>query len=202
MGVAERKEREKVEMRKLILSAATQIFLREGFDKTSLRNIAEEIEYSPATIYLYFKDKDELFFAIQEEGFNIFFQKMGVLGTFADPYERLIKLGAIYMEFALEFREYYDLMFLMKAPMRAIEECEWECGVQAHEALENIVKECIEKGYFKNKDYQATAFMIWSFMHGLVSLELMDRLKIYGDTDKKELIQRTFLHFGNLLKCV
>ncbi len=71
MGITERKEREKQEKRTLILEAATKMFLEDGFDKTSLRNIADKIEYSPATIYLYFKDKNELFYAIQEKGFEL-----------------------------------------------------------------------------------------------------------------------------------
>ena len=55
MGVADRKEREKEEMKTKILEAAKKLFLDHGFEKTSIRNIAEEIEYSPGTIYLYFK---------------------------------------------------------------------------------------------------------------------------------------------------
>jgi AcrR family transcriptional regulator len=61
MGILERKEREKQEMRDLILNVATEMFIEEGYDKTSIRKIADKIEYSPATIYLYFKDKDEIF---------------------------------------------------------------------------------------------------------------------------------------------
>ena len=62
MGVADRKEREKTEMQKRILDAARVLFLEKGFEKTSIRNIADLIEYSPGTIYLYFKDKNEILF--------------------------------------------------------------------------------------------------------------------------------------------
>ena len=61
MGIPDRKEREKQELRDLILKEARALFLEEGFEKTSLRKIAERIEYSPTTIYLYFKDKNEQF---------------------------------------------------------------------------------------------------------------------------------------------
>lgn len=70
MGVADRKEREKEEMKTKILEAAKKLFLDHGFEKTSIRNIAEEIEYSPGTIYLYFKDKNELLFALHQEAFQ------------------------------------------------------------------------------------------------------------------------------------
>ena len=70
MGIAERKEREKQEMRTLILSTATNLFVERGYDSVSMRNIAEAMEYSPATIYLYFKDKNELLYTLSEEGFR------------------------------------------------------------------------------------------------------------------------------------
>ena len=43
-------------MKRKILEAAKALFLDQGFEKTSIRNIADAIEYSPSTIYLYFKD--------------------------------------------------------------------------------------------------------------------------------------------------
>ena len=58
MGVKERKERDREEMRETILKSAHQLFVDKGFEDVSIRNIAEAIEYSPATIYLYFKDKN------------------------------------------------------------------------------------------------------------------------------------------------
>ena len=72
MGVKERKEREKHDMRELILKAAHQIFVDKSFEEVSIRNIADEIEYSPATIYLYFKDKNEIFYALHTEAFKIY----------------------------------------------------------------------------------------------------------------------------------
>jgi len=60
MGLKERKERDKLEMKDRILQSAHQLFVEKGFEQVSIRNIAEAIEYSPATIYLYFKDKDEI----------------------------------------------------------------------------------------------------------------------------------------------
>lgn len=133
MGIAERKEREKMEMRERILEAATEMFLEDGYEKTSIRNIAEKIEYSPATIYLYFKDKDELFFAIHEIGFGKLLSLMQQCMSIENPLQRLRALGTTYIDFALENPEYYDLMFIMRAPMKAIaekhaEENCWKCG--------------------------------------------------------------------------
>ena len=89
MGIAERKERDRVEMRQRIIDAAIQMFLEEGYEKTSIRNIAEKIEYSPATIYLYYKDKDELLYDVQGQAFEKLYQTFRDEATAKDPFKRL-----------------------------------------------------------------------------------------------------------------
>ena len=69
MGIAERRTRHKASLRNEILDAARALFVEEGYDAVSMRKVAQRIEYSPTTIYLYFKDKGELFQAICEEMF-------------------------------------------------------------------------------------------------------------------------------------
>jgi TetR/AcrR family fatty acid metabolism transcriptional regulator len=54
-------------MRRLIVDAATQILLDEGIDQVSIRRIAERIEYSPGTIYLYFTSKEHLLVSLFED---------------------------------------------------------------------------------------------------------------------------------------
>jgi len=61
MGIEERKEREKQMRRQQIMDAAKKVFASKGFGGATMENIAEEAEFSPATLYLYFKNKDELF---------------------------------------------------------------------------------------------------------------------------------------------
>ena len=115
MGIEERKQREKEHMRRLILDAAKEIFLEKGYYQTSLRNIADKIEYSAGTIYLYFKEKDEIFLELHNEAFGQLLQQMAPLQAVRDPYERLIAMGRIYMHFALNNKDLYDLMFIMSA---------------------------------------------------------------------------------------
>ena len=69
MGIKERKEREKNQLRAKIMDATAEILIREGYEKTTIRKVAQAIEYSPRTVYLYFKDKDSLLMEIIEEGF-------------------------------------------------------------------------------------------------------------------------------------
>ena len=67
MGIREKRAKYKEEFRREILDAARELFLSEGYEKFSMRRLAEKIGYSTPTIYLYFKDKDDLLFAICEE---------------------------------------------------------------------------------------------------------------------------------------
>lgn len=64
-----RREREIEAMRELIISAAKEIIAKEGFDNLSIRKIANKIEYSPAIIYHYFKDKDEIMNQVMRNGY-------------------------------------------------------------------------------------------------------------------------------------
>src|SRR5881409_3586168 len=69
MGTTERKAREREELKQQILDAARELFVREGYENVSMRKIADKIEYSPATIYTYFQDKDEILDCLCEETF-------------------------------------------------------------------------------------------------------------------------------------
>ena len=122
MGISERKQREKEEMRRLILQTAMRLFVERGFESVSIRNIAEEIEYSPATIYLYFKDKNELLHHLHEEGFLMLQTQMQGIAHISEPMEKLMALSKVYIDFGLNHPGMYDLMFILNAPMNYLEE--------------------------------------------------------------------------------
>ena len=102
MGIAERKERERTELKARIMGAARQLFLDKGYENTSMRNIASLIEYSPGTIYHYFKDKGEIFHALHAEGFTDLGKRMILLKTVSNSMERLKAMGKVYIEFGIE----------------------------------------------------------------------------------------------------
>ena len=164
MGIKERKELEKQEMRKLILDTAMKLFLEKGFENITLRHIAEKIEYSPATIYLYFKDKDEIIYTLHREGFEKLYGWQQKIITIKDPLKRLHKHAQMYVSFALENPEYYDLMFIERAPFRTIKglECKdgmnWEIGMRSYDLLRKNIEDCIEAGVFQNTNIDVAAF--------------------------------------------
>ena len=188
-------------MKELILKSAHQLFIEKGFDEVSIRNIAEAIEYSPATIYLYFKDKNEIFYAICGEAFKIFNQYMAQVFTIKDPFKRLVAMGEKYIEFTFEYPKYYTIMFIAEAPMQSDQNSEgWLEGGRALEALEGIVADCIKEGLLKKQPVKAMAFTIWSYMHGMCTLALRDRMKHYTEEEREGMIEKSFKIFIQLLK--
>ncbi len=193
MGVSERKAKHKVDLKKDILSAAQELFMTKGYEATSIRNIAEMIEYSPATIYLYYKDKNEIIHALHQEGFKLLVSYFQVLNTVSDPFERLKAMGRAYIQFAIQNQSIYQLLFVMKEPMEHVESCvnqEWDEGERAFDILMHTVTECQAKGYFKGLDKEPLSFVIWSTMHGLCTLRISGHLslvvakkQIEGDLD-------------------
>src|SRR3954470_8741197 len=129
MGIPERREKQKLEIKKMILDASMKLFMEQGFENVSIRKIADLIEYSPTTVYLYFKDKNEILFELHELGFQKMAEYTIDLWTIKNPPVRLAKMGEYYLQFGLENPAFYELMFILKAPMEALENltanCEW-----------------------------------------------------------------------------
>ncbi|PSL20843.1 TetR/AcrR family transcriptional regulator [Chitinophaga ginsengisoli] len=177
MGITDRKEREKQEMRKLIIDAAMEMFIKEGFERTSIRNIADKIEYSPATIYLYYKDKDELLYEVQGQAFLELYNAFVKEVTATDPLERLEQLLFSYINFGFEHPDLYDLMFILRAPMKAVDdENDWPNCDEAYNYLADIIDKCGDQLRFDNP--QIAALSIWSIGHGLISLYIRERIKV------------------------
>ena len=70
MGIQERRERERAAVRQQIVDAAEMIAADKGWDAVTIRAVAGTIEYSPALIYEYFANKDEILFALMRQGFG------------------------------------------------------------------------------------------------------------------------------------
>ena len=191
MGIKERKGRAKEDLTKLILEAAKALFIEKGFKHTSIRNIAQKIEYSPTTIYLYYKDKDAIFHAIHSEGFSLLNLKMSVLFSVADPFERLKAMGHIYLDFARENKELYDLMFIQDAPMNYIEadaDENWLEGKTAFNFLKATVEQCMEMGRLPHTDVESTAFFIWASMHGMCALDNSCRCSVISEEKRDKIV--------------
>lgn len=202
MGIADRKERQKAELRDQILTAARELFLERGVEKTSIRNIADKIEYSPGTIYQYFKDKGDILHHLHQDGFIELGNRFKVLRSVSDPMERLKAMGQVYIDFALEFTDMYDLMFIMQAPMDflAKHEEEWNEGKATFNALKSTVAECMDKGHFAGHELEPLSYLIWSTVHGLVTLEIRQRNKAVITCRPNVIVQDAYQGFIKIME--
>lgn len=190
MSVAERKAREKQEMKKLILEAAQHMFAEEGYANVSIRRIAEKIEYSPATIYLYYKDKDELLYAVHNQGFQVYLNSLWGIEQIADPFEKLKAVCHRYLQFGLDHPELYDLMFIDRAPVRHIEEVEEkDPGRQSYEGFVHIVQDCIDAGYLPGQDARSASFILWAYVHGVIALIIRRRCPFMDEASVRQVAQ-------------
>ena len=194
MGVTERKEREKEEMRSRILEAARTLFIEQGFDKTSIRNIAEAIEYSPGTIYLYFKDKNELLHALHTQAFEGFSAALAKAFEAPTAPLQLKEMGHQYIQYAIQNPEMYELIFTMRGPLEVVmcREEAWVEGKTSFDFLRQVVRGCQEAGMLRQHDVESASMMIWSFVHGLVMLHNRQRLSFFEETPE-ETLQRMYL---------
>lgn len=184
MGIVERKEKQKVEIRKMILDASMKLFVEEGFENVTIRRIADIIEYSPTTVYLYFKDKNEIFYNLHELGFQKLGEMNRNLTSIANPITRLHKMGENYIDFGMANPEFYDVMFIQRAPMQVLAEmtnCDWTHGETALNALKVTIEEAMSRKLIKQSKVEPVAMAIWGMVHGLVSLAIRDRFDKLGE---------------------
>ncbi len=174
MGVKERREREKKFLRQEILDAASELFVRDGFEQVSMRRIAEKIEYSPTTIYLYFQDKAELLESVCKETFSRLMQRLTrILEQPGDPLDRLKRGLRAYAEFGLENPHHYRATFMMPIPEGFDVEKHLEPdspGMQAFSFLRRCVGDCVSAGKIRAKEVELVSQTLWAGIHGITSL--------------------------------
>lgn len=169
--VKDRRAREKEQLRKEILDAARDLFVREGFENVSMRRIAEKIEYSPTTIYLYFQDKADLLFQLCEETFARLVKEFENLQRDCkDPVECLRRGMRGYVTFGLRHPNHYKVTFRSheEAPDRYLDPT--STGMRAFGFLPKLVGEAVRQGKFRQVDVAATSQALWAAIHGLTSL--------------------------------
>ncbi len=202
MGTSERKAKEKEELKTLILRSARKLFVEHGIEQTTIRKIASAIDYSVGTVYVYYKDKNDILHDLHSQGFQQLGGEMRVLVSVADPMERLKALGRVYLRFALENPDMYDLMFTLKAPMDfldSVNEEEWNEGKGTFAVLLETVDQCIKAGHFEGHSLEPLAFAIWGAVHGMASLHISQRVKGVNLTDPETVLLQSYEEFVLLL---
>ena len=193
MGTKERRAREKEQLRRQIISAARELFVDEGYENVSMRKIADKIEYSPTTIYLYFKDKADLLDSVCKETLLDLLNTLELLNRDkSDPVETLRKSGKAYVEFGLKYPQDYKLTFVVRPQFQqglGLEE--GSVGERVFNYLRAMVSECIRQKAFRRVDVDTAGQALWSAVHG-VTLLLID-FSDFPWTEKDKLID-TVIH--------
>src|SRR6516162_1945292 len=111
MGVKERRERERTQVREKILDAALEAFSKDGADGLTMRALADAIEYSPPVIYAHFRDKDAIIQELCYRQLRTLAQMFANFGAL-DPVERLRRIGYVYADFAIDHPRHFRFLFL------------------------------------------------------------------------------------------
>lgn len=178
MGTAERRRREKDNLRRAILDAARELFVAQGYEAVTMRKIAGAIEYSATTIYGHFKDKDEILVALAEEGFNLLADRLETMTT-TDPLEQLRQGGHLYFDFARHQPNYYTIMFELRANALAKDHAPTDTAAhRAFSCIEDAVAEGVARGVFDDTHVPQPilSHAFWASLHGVASLLLSGRL--------------------------
>jgi len=174
MGSKERRERQKESLRQEILDAARDLFVNEGYENVSMRRIAEKIEYSPTTIYLYFQDKSELLFNICEETFARLSSSLEAITREQDDPVTCLKRGLFaYVEFGLQYPNHYRVTFI-NHPTHGVDKerymHEGSMGMNAYNHLRLGVERCVQANKFRETDIDLISQSMWAAVHGVTAI--------------------------------
>ena len=114
MGVEERKGRERLQRKGQIVDAARQLFLENGFLNVTMNEIAEATELSTGTLYLYFKNKEDIFGALAAIGAEKLDEVIEKALSRKDPLDEtnITKFIREYLDIYNDYGCYFDVLLL------------------------------------------------------------------------------------------
>ncbi len=177
MGSRERRTREREKTRERILDAARKMFVRHGYEATTMRAIADKIEYTPTAIYHHFRNKQALLTELVIADLESLASAFRQIGRIEDPVERLGRIGQAYVEFALDHPMHYQLIFLTKHPLETVKMrlARQDPAEGAYAFLRAACAAAIQSGRLRPdiKDPDELAQMLWAPVHGLMALHIV-----------------------------
>lgn len=176
MGSTERRTRERAETRQRILDAAREMFVERGYDATTMRAIADRIEYTPTAIYHHFRNKEALLAELCAADFRALAGTFLKIGRIEDPIQRLRRTGQVYVEFGLQHPMQYQLMFMTRKPTEVLTGLRsTDPSEDAYAFLQQTCADAIATGRIRPEygDPNELALMAWSALHGFLSLRIV-----------------------------
>lgn len=177
--MAEKRHKNKEEFRRTILEAARGVFSSDGYGNFSMRKLARRIGYSPTTIYLYFKDKDDLLFCLCEDFYAELYQNFEKIeGEGNGLQETLRNVLLAYVSFGLANPEHYRVAFFTNptvygSPLDFLEKD--TISRRAYLCYRDLVERCCDAGVLCGFDADTISQVLWSGVHGVISAALHTR---------------------------
>lgn len=178
MGIAERREREKEQRKNDIIDAAERIFFAKGHENATMDDVAEEVELSKGTLYLYFKNKEDLYLAIHLRG-NIILKSLfeeAVNGQ-KTGIEKTRAIGRAYVKFFQKYPNYFNAMIYYESHDIDFEDKDsvaWQCLVAGKSTLEILIEAIItgiKDGSIRpDIDPSKTALSLWGQTTGIIQI--------------------------------
>jgi AcrR family transcriptional regulator len=190
MGIAERKLRQKEEVRHSILEAAWQIVTDEGWQALSIRKIADAIEYSVPVIYDHFANKEAILLELTRQGFRLLNEEMSkAKKRYSEPEKQIEAMAYSYWEFAFEHKAYYQVMYGLGMPSCETVSQISELGTFSELVMQPI-KDLIAESKSPDTDAKLKLHTFWSMLHGMISINMMNNTQ-----EKAELNQMVIQDF-------
>lgn len=185
MGTIERREREKLQRREDIVDAAEKVIFSKGYEVATMDDVAKEAELSKGTLYLYFKSKEELYFAIVLRAFKIMHQMMAEeSGKYETGLQKVRATGDTYVRFGKEYPDYFNALMYYESLEINFEKLQNEYDFQEDitvsafhqsdkttEELASAIQLGIDDGSIRSDlDPHKTAIFLWGSTTGMLQL--------------------------------
>jgi len=173
MGVKERKHRDKLRRSNEIIDAAEEVIFSKGIQNATMEEIAKTAELGKATLYVYYKSKDEILLAIQERAVNklaSLFEKAA--SDHQKGFDKTRAIGDAYYNFAKEYPNYYQFISLFEMEDTKIDvEKSMENADKTMSILERSIETGIKDGSIRNDiNSQITARCLWAMSTGVMQM--------------------------------
>jgi TetR/AcrR family transcriptional regulator len=177
--IAERRQEEKDRRRSDIVDAAEEVFARVGFEAATMESVARQARLSRALLYVYFKDKSDLHFAISERALTLLRERFeAAAARHSVGLEKVAAIGRAYVAFAHEVPHYFAAMARFEAHHPSeIEQGsqEHQCllaGDSLHQTIVNAIEAGIADGSIRRDigNPYLMSVTLWALMHGIIQL--------------------------------
>jgi AcrR family transcriptional regulator len=184
LGIRERRQRERRQLREGILSAAREIASAEGWQAVTIRRIAGLIEYSPPVIYEYFDSKEDLLLALVRTGYAGQLEAIEKARDAAhDPEEALLGMVRAWCRFAFEAPDLYQVMYGLGGVSFPVAELRKE-GEKIAKAMAGVLEEILAENGKGVEDVWEKVTLAWGTLHGLVALAMAGRIPGGEETER------------------